>query len=298
MLTVLKKKKEKEFKKGCAWQSLCGQILGNDGEKYVWDFVHNNAYGDENTIWQNTSTISLAQIVCNRVEQLVRECSREMMEVRLGVTVQRKQADDVRMIISSLCEAFPEAEPMGRAVIRELEKKYQKMEENNKTGGIQAPVQGDLNHMRRQRITIDYTNALRFLLQCNLTYRVANRQKGSEIVGAYYRSLINDFADQMKLTVSVGQMNQARAFLRKLKTVEEMLPYYFSARFILANAARYDELHLGQTEQTRGKATAAKVYQDILQAMTQQEYSVLQGFMVEIRAKYAAELRSSFEVTA
>lgn len=291
-------KKEKEFKKGCAWQSLCGQILGNDGEKYVWDFVHNNAYGDENTIWQNTSTISLAQIVCNRVEQLVRECSREMMEVRLGVTVQRKQADDVRMIISSLCEAFPEAEPMGRAVIRELEKKYQKMEENNKTGGIQAPVQGDLNHMRRQRITIDYTNALRFLLQCNLTYRVANRQKGSEIVGAYYRSLINDFADQMKLTVSVGQMNQARAFLRKLKTVEEMLPYYFSARFILANAARYDELHLGQTEQTRGKATAAKVYQDILQAMTQQEYSVLQGFMVEIRAKYAAELRSSFEVTA
>ena len=152
--------------------------------------------------------------------------------------------------------------------------------------------------MRRQRITIDYTNALRFLLQCNLTYRVANRQKGSEIVGAYYRSLINDFADQMKLTVSVGQMNQARAFLRKLKTVEEMLPYYFSARFILANAARYDELHLGQTEQTRGKATAAKVYQDILQAMTQQEYSVLQGFMVEIRAKYAAELRSSFEVTA
>ncbi|MFM9709898.1 hypothetical protein, partial [Streptomyces galilaeus] len=74
-----------------------------------------------------------------------------------------------------------------------------------------------------------------------------------EIVGAYYRSLIHDFADQMKLTVSSSQMEGVRSFLIKLKIIETMLPYYFSARFLLANAARYDELHLGQEEnKTRG----------------------------------------------
>ena len=77
-----------------------------------------------------------------------------------------------------------------------------------------------------------------------------------------------------------------------------MLQYYFSARFILANAARYDELHLGQEEnKTRGRAVATTVYQNFLQAIKLQEYSVLRGFMLEIRAKYTAELRSSFEVT-
>lgn len=229
---------------------------------------------------------------------MVRECSRDMVNLHMGITLKKSQVSDVLMLASNLCEAFPEAEPMGRAIIREVEQKYQKVKEKDKPDGGQTSIQGKLSHMHRQTISIDSSNALRFLLQCNITYRVANRQKGSEIVGAYYRSLMNDFADLMKLTVSSSQMEGVRSFLIKLKTIETMLPYYFSARFLLVNAARYDELRLGQEgDKTRGGVVAATVYHDFLQAITQQEYSVLRGFMLEIRAKYTAELRSSFEVT-
>lgn len=297
--TVLpSQKKTGTVAKNCSWKNLCEEVLKDESSTYISMFTHNMA--DSNDIWEDSSIVSLAQVVCNRVERLVRECSRDMVNLHMGMTLKKRQVDDVHMLASSLCEVFPEAEPMGRAIIRELEQKYQTKEEYDKSNGIQVSVQGDLNHVRRrnnQTISIDSTNALRFLLQCNMTYRVANRQKGSEIVGAYYRSLIHDFADQMKLTVSAGQMKGVRSFLVKLKTIETMLPYYFSARFILANAARYDELHLGQEgDKTRGGVVAATVYHDFLQAITQQEYSVLRGFMVEARAKYTAELHSSFEV--
>lgn len=264
------------------WLSLCKEILEESGEPYVYGLM-NSEESEENgggsLDWQDISQESLAQVVCNRVERVMRECYWKMVGMNMEMMIARKRIVDIQMLVESLCEVFPEAEPIGRAILLDLERQQAKDESV-------------------QTISLNATNALRFLLQCNTTYRLAMQQKDSNIVGAYYRSLMQDLSGLLNLEVAASQMRGVCAFLKKLKTVEEMLPYYFSARFILANASRYDELQLGQMKPTKGAETATKVYGDIIQVMKQQEYSVLRGFMVEIRAKYTAELRSSFEVTA
>lgn len=274
--------KDEEDGETRSWLSLCQEILDDTGELYIYGLMNSGASeegGGGSLVWQDISQESLAQVVCNRMERVVRECYRNMVGMNMGMMIARERVVDIQMLVENLCEVFPEAEPIGRAILLDLERQ-QKIEETV------------------QLISLDATNALRFLLQCNTTYRLAMQQKDSNIVGAYYRSLMQDLSGLLKLEVTASQMSGVRTFLKTLKTVEEMIPYYFSARFILANASRYDELQLGQTKPTKGGETATKVYQDIIQVMKQQEYSVLRGFMVEIRARYTKELRSDFEVTA
>ena len=275
---------EKEDKGGvsCSWLSLCEEILKEAGEPHICGLMHSGASeetGDGSLVWQDISQESLAQVVCNRMEGVMRECHRNMVGMNMEMMIARERVVDIQMLVESLCDVFPEAEPIGRAILLDLERQQKKDE-------------------TVQMISMNASNALRFLLQCNTTYRLAMQQKDSNIVGAYYRSLMQDLSGLLKLEVTPAQMSGVRTFLKTLKTVEEMLPYYFSARFVLANAARYDELRLGQMKPTKGGETATKVYQNIMHAMKQQEYSVLRGFMLEIRTKYTEELRSHFEVTA
>lgn len=269
------------------WDSLINEFFKTGGRNGAQEGSVDAAQGENTEASKDSSNVGFAHLVCTKVEQLVRECYIDLNNLTLDLNLPVSRVEDMCMVIRSLCEAFPEAKPLGNAILQEIEREVE---------GIEEELEDETDDGKS--IPLNYRNSLRFLLQCNTTCRVANRQKGHEIVGAYYRSLIQDFADQMELTISKTQMKGTCAFLSKLKTVEQMLQYYFSARFILANAARYDELHLGQEEnKTRGRAVATTVYQNFLQAIKLQEYSVLRGFMLEIRAKYTAELRSSFEVT-
>lgn len=285
---------EKEDKGGvsCSWLSLCEEILKEAGEPYICGLMHSGAGeedGDGSLVWKDIPQESLAQVVCTQMEGLVRECHRNMMGMNMEMMIARERVVDIQMLVESLCEVFPEAEPIGRAIRLDLKRQEEKDKEEKDKEEKDKTV---------QMISVNATNVLHFLIQCNTTYRLAMQQKDSDIVGAYYRSLMQDLSGLLKLEVTPAQMSGVRTFLKTLKTVEEMLPYYFSARFVLANAARYDELRLGQMKPTKGGETATKVYQNIMHAMKQQEYSVLRGFMLEIRTKYTEELRSHFEVTA
>lgn len=230
------------------------------------------------------------QIIIKEVEEILRDCLNELNKLPLSIHIDRSNITDMQMIISNICEAFPEIEEMGQSLLMKA------TEYQNNYGDsdyIMIPFSDLWNYMRGAHQLIQAEAA-------------RSKEEGRENFSIpYYRSLLAELAEIISPYFMKKDKDQIDEFLRNLQTLEVLLPYYFSARFLQANYQRYDGLHLdapGQPDEQnqtneqdlqdkprkwQGKSIAAAYYHKLLKTMEDSEHLVLREILLSIRADYS-----------
>lgn len=261
-----------------SWVLCCSSMLdelsSQQKKRILYDFcnLHQITKRYKKTINEQV------QIIIAEVENMLRECQLKLHKLPLSVRVERSSLNDMQMIITNLCEAFPEIGLMGELLLTTMSTRLRQ--------------HSDLEYMTLSFSTIwDFMNGANQLILAEEASSKAAEAENLSI--PYYRSLLTEFSELISLYFTQKDRKSIDNFLRNLQTLEVLLPYYFSARFILANDQRYDGLHLdqpteqGETRKWQGKSIAAHFYQELLKTKEQKEHLVLQEILLGVRADYS-----------
>lgn len=230
------------------------------------------------------------QVIIREVEEMLRNCLHKLDELPLSIRIEQSNVEDVQIIIPNICEAFPEIVHLGQALLSKINK-YQ--EDHGDLHYIILPFHDIWNFM---------SSADRLILAEEATSKEIERENFSI---PYYQSLLTEFSEMISPYFMQEDQNQIDEFLRNLQTLEVLLPYYFSARFLQANDQRYDGLHLDAPTQSdeqnkkdeqdlqdkprkwQGKSIAAAYYHELLETMKDSEHLVLREILLSVRADYS-----------
>lgn len=272
-----------------SWSSYCVMIDEIDDKRkksILSSFCNHHQITKKNNKLINEKV----QIIIAEVEKMLRNFLHKLDKLPLSIHISQPNITDIEMIISNICEAFPEIEQMGQSLLTKVNE-YQSDLGNPAYIEIQFP---------------DLWNYMRSAYQLIQAEAALSKEEGRENFSIpYYRSLLAELAEIISPYFMIEDKDLIDEFLRNLQTLEVLLPYYFSARFLQANDQRYDGLHLDapgqQGEQNKkdaqasqdsprkwqGKSIAAHYYQELLETKEKDEHLVLREILLSVRADYS-----------
>ena len=271
-----------------SWADYCNAILGEITEaqknQVLSDFCKNHQISGR----VGQSNHEKEQIIIAEVEKTLRDVQRQVATLPLSIQIKKEDFGDLQMIITNICEAFPEVKHLGEAILlkaSDFTEKHPDLDEAVFSfGEIWAFLSGTHHLIRAEKELSTESNRENFSIP-------------------YYLALLNDFSELLCPVFDQKKSAQVDDFLRNLQLLEVMLPYYFSARFLQTNNQRYDGFHLEISEQPdntttppdditqsrkwQGKNIAASYYQSLLEISNESEHLVLREILLSIRADYS-----------
>lgn len=264
------------------WEALCGLLERPDISSYLDALMVRCLKHSEFSFSPEMDDMEFAQTLCIFVNSLHMAISRNIPHWPVKFRVTLENLSDVQIAIGTLSEFSPQLRKSSALISQKL---YEAAEH-------ECP-----------ETELDFYSVFRLMQQFRY-YLQSPDVSMLKLENAWrnqYQPYLQILSLNLELVVTDG--NAMQDYLNELFALLNLLPYYFSAQFLIANGQQYMESRVHADAHTAVNDKAAKMYLEYIKIFQpgspefeDPTYDILRKMMIEVHMRYTDQLMRKFGV--
>ncbi len=264
------------------WEALCGQLGRPDISSHLDALMTQCLIHWEFPDSQGMDEMEFAQTLCAFVNELHMAVSKNIPYWPVRFRISSENISTVQTAIETLSELSPKLKESSVLIAQKL---YEAADHE------------------WSEMELDFYSVFRLMQQCRYYLKSSNvtMPELENVWYNQYQPYLQMLSLNLELVVTDGKKMQNH--LSELFALLNLLPYYFSAQFMIVNGQQYMESRVHSEARTAVNDNAARLYLEYIQIFQKDSrefedptYDILRKMMIEVHMRYSDQLLRKFGV--
>jgi|GEM_PF-4484796 len=264
------------------WKSLCELINRPNFTSYLDKLLARYLKDKEFPYSSKMDDMEFAQILCTFVNELHLSISKAIPSWPIRFRIVSRNMPTIQTAIEMLSDLSPTLQESSTLILKEIEKAM---------------------NLNQPEISLNFYAVFRLMQQFRyyLKNAAVSISESQEAWYNPYQSYLQTLSENLELVVTNGLKMQTN--LNDIFVLLNLLPYYFSAQFMIENGQQYAEFRVHANQSTVHNDRVAERYLEFIQIFQEGSkeykdptYDILRKMMIEIHQSYSDQLLREFGV--